>query len=83
VSKNAELVRAWHKAAEMATDVDRLEDLLALTHPQFEMTESSPLPGAAHVKALEALRSYCYGWAETGQSGSGARRGWSICRQIG
>jgi hypothetical protein len=69
VSENAELVRAWHKAAEKAANLDRLEDLLALTHPEFEMTESSALPGAAHVKGLEALRSYCYGFA----------RNWSEC----
>ncbi len=63
VSENAELVRGWHKAAEKATNLDRVEDLLALTHPEFEMTESSALPGAARVKGLEALRRYCYGWA--------------------
>ncbi len=63
VSENAELVRSWHKAAERATHLDRLEDLLALTHPEFEMTEASALPGAVHVKGLEALRSYCYGRA--------------------
>ncbi len=61
MSENAELVRAWHKAAEEG--FDRLEDLLALTHPEFEMTECSVLPGAVHVTGLEALRSYCYGWA--------------------
>jgi hypothetical protein len=61
VSANAELVRAWHRAA--AIGLDRLDDLLALTHPEFEMTEARVLPGAVHVKGLEALRSYCYGWA--------------------
>jgi ketosteroid isomerase-like protein len=60
VAGNAELVRAWHEAAYLG----RLDDLLALTHPDFEMTEPSALPGATHVKGREALRSYCYGWAK-------------------
>lgn len=57
---NADLVRAWHEAACRG----RVDELLALTHPDFEMTEPSALPGAAHVKGREALRSYCYGWAK-------------------
>ena len=56
--ENAELVRAWQDAANHG----RVEDQLALSHPEFEMTEHSSLPGAAHVKGLEAFRSYCYGW---------------------
>jgi hypothetical protein len=58
VSENAELVRAWQKAANEG----RVDDQLALTHPEFEMTEASALPGAAHVKGRDALRRYCYGW---------------------
>jgi hypothetical protein len=58
VSENAELVRAWQNAANLG----RVDDQLALSHPEFEMTEPSSLPGAAHVKGLEAFRSYCYGW---------------------
>src|SRR5690349_21594462 len=63
VSENAAVVRAWQDAANLG----RVEDLLVLSHPEFEMTESSVLPGAAHVKGLEALRSYYHGW----------RRNWS------
>jgi SnoaL-like domain len=58
VPENAELVRAWQEAVNLG----RVEDLLALSHPDFEMTEASALPGAANVKGLEALRRYCYGW---------------------
>jgi hypothetical protein len=58
MSANAELVRAWQAAASDG----RLEDLLALSHPEFEMTEASVLPGATRVSGLPALRSYGYGW---------------------
>jgi hypothetical protein len=58
MGENAELVRAWNKAAELR----RVEELLALTHPEFEMTEASALPGAARVKGREGLRRYCNGW---------------------
>lgn len=57
---NAELVRAWQRAAELG----RIEDLLELTHPEFEMIEASPLPGATRVTGREQLRSYAYGWAK-------------------
>jgi ketosteroid isomerase-like protein len=64
MSSNAELVRAWHAAASDG----RVEDLLALTHPDFEMTEASALPGATRVEGREAMRRYCHGfrkiWAE-------------------
>jgi hypothetical protein len=60
VSGNAELVRAWHRAAELG----RVEEMVALTHPEFEMTEASTLPGAVHVVGIEALRSYGYGWTK-------------------
>jgi hypothetical protein len=59
VSANLELVRAWQQAASLG----RLDDLLALSHPEFEMTEASALPGAARVSGLDALRRYCHGWA--------------------
>jgi ketosteroid isomerase-like protein len=60
VSGNAELVRAWHEAAYRA----RIDELLALTHPDFEMNEPSALPGATQVKGREALQSYCFGWTK-------------------
>jgi ketosteroid isomerase-like protein len=58
VSENAELVRAWQEAANRG----RVDDLLALSHPEFEMTEAGALPGAARITGLEALRRYCRGW---------------------
>ena len=58
MSGNAELARAWHRAAARG----RVEEKVALTHPEFEMTEASALPGAVHVVGIEALRSYGYGW---------------------
>src|SRR6185437_14247766 len=60
VAGDADLVRAWHEAACRGC----IDELLVLTHPDFEMTEPSALPGATHVKGREALRSYCYGWAK-------------------
>ena len=60
MGENAELVRAWHEAARRG----RIDEIVALSHPDFEMNESSALPGAAVVKGLDALRSYCYGWAK-------------------
>jgi hypothetical protein len=65
VSDNAELVRAWQAAANDG----RVEDLLALTHPDFEMTEASALPGATRVKGLEAMRRYCYGFSKIWSDG--------------
>ncbi len=62
---NAELVRAWHRAAELG----RVEELLALTHPEFEMTEASVLPGAVRVAGLEAMRSYCYAFVKIWSEG--------------
>jgi len=59
MTANVELVRAWQRAANGGD----LDELLARTHPEFEMNEASVLPGAVRVKGLEALRSYCYGWA--------------------
>ena len=55
VPDNAELVRARQDVANHG----RVEDQLALSHPEFEMTEHGSLPGPAHVRGLEALRSYC------------------------
>lgn len=59
-SDNVALVRAWQEAASLS----RLDEMLALTHPEFEMTEARALPGAVHVRGREALRSYSYGWAK-------------------
>jgi hypothetical protein len=59
VGDNAEIVRAWQRAANLG----RVDDLLALTHAAFEMTEPRALPGAAHVRGREELRSYAHGWA--------------------
>jgi hypothetical protein len=58
MSANVEVVRAWQHAA----NTGRVEELLALSHPEFEMTEAGALPGAARITGLEALRRYCYGW---------------------
>jgi hypothetical protein len=60
MSANVDLVRAWHAAASEG----RIADLVALSHPEFEMIEARVLPGAVHVKGLPALRSYAYGWAK-------------------
>jgi ketosteroid isomerase-like protein len=59
VSENVELVRTWQRAAELGD----IEQLLALTHPEFVMTEAGSLPGAVTVHGREELRSYAYGWA--------------------
>jgi ketosteroid isomerase-like protein len=56
---NIELVRSWIEAVNLG----RTEEQVALAHPEFEMTEPSSLPGAAHVSGREELRSYGYGWA--------------------
>ena len=40
-----------------------MDDMLALTHPEFVMTEARSLPGATEVRGREALRSYSFGWA--------------------
>jgi hypothetical protein len=58
VSENADVVRAFVEAVNRG----RLEDQVALAHPQYQMNESSLLPGAAQVKGPEELRSYAYGW---------------------
>jgi ketosteroid isomerase-like protein len=59
MSANVEVVRAWHRAAQES----RTEDVLALTHTEFEMVEAAALPGATRVKGVEALRRYGRGWA--------------------
>jgi ketosteroid isomerase-like protein len=38
------------------------EEGLSIVDPDFEMTESRALPGAAHVTGLEELRTYKLGW---------------------
>lgn len=55
---NAELVRKWHRLATVGPP----EDLLALTHPDFEMNEASALPGATRVSGLDELGRYARGW---------------------
>jgi hypothetical protein len=48
----------------MAAVNDRRHDeQLAMTHPDFELTESDALPGAARAKGRDGLLSYSYGWA--------------------
>ena len=47
--ENVETVRAWIEA----TNSRCLDDQLALAHVEFEMTEVSTLPGAAHVSGRE------------------------------
>jgi hypothetical protein len=59
VPENGDIVRAFVQAVNRR----QLEDQLALVDPEFEMTEPSSLPGAAHVRGREELRSYAYGWA--------------------
>jgi hypothetical protein len=51
------------RARMQATNSGRLEDQLALAHPDFEMTEASSLPGAATVSGRDGLRGYGLGWA--------------------
>jgi SnoaL-like domain len=55
----SEVVRAWIQA----TNSGRLEDQLALAHPEFKMTEARSLPGAARVSGRDGLRGYGRGWA--------------------
>jgi hypothetical protein len=59
VSDNLQIVRDWHEAATFS----REDDLLALTHPDFVMTEASVLPGAVTVRGVDALLRYSKGWA--------------------
>jgi ketosteroid isomerase-like protein len=60
---NVELVRAWMRACHGAD----LEGAFALVDPDFEMTETPALPGAATTSGLDALERYFAGW----------RRNWS------
>jgi limonene-1,2-epoxide hydrolase len=48
VPTNIEVVRAWMRAL----NEDDTEVALALCDPEFEMTESQTLPGAATVSGL-------------------------------
>ena len=57
--QNADVVRSFVEAVNLG----RVDDIVALAHPDYEMTEPSLLPGAARVSGREELRSYSYGWA--------------------
>jgi ketosteroid isomerase-like protein len=61
--ENVDTVRAWIRAC----NGHDLESAVALCDPEFEMTESSTLPGAATTSGLDGLRRYFAGW----------RRNWS------
>ena len=55
--ENVELVRRFVRGVNESED-----DFSSLCHPDFELTESASLPGAATVRGLDQLRSYGYGW---------------------
>jgi ketosteroid isomerase-like protein len=55
---HAEVVRAWLRA----TNDSDFDAAVALIDPEFEMVEAASLPGAAHVRGVDQLRSYFYGW---------------------
>jgi ketosteroid isomerase-like protein len=61
--ENVELVGAWIRAC----NGNDPESAVALCDSEFEMTESSTIPGAASVSGLVELRRYLAGW----------RRNWS------
>ena len=54
-----DVVRRWVRNLN-----DRVpwEEGLSIVDPEFEMTESDALPGAAHVSGVEELRTYKLGW---------------------
>jgi ketosteroid isomerase-like protein len=58
ISANAEIVRAWIRAINGRDP----EEPVALVTPDFELVESSTLPGAARAVGLEGLREYGAGW---------------------
>lgn len=62
-SENLEIVRRWVRITNTGT----FEEAADLVTPDFEMTESAKLPGAAVVSGLDQLRTYQLGW----------RRNWS------
>lgn len=57
-SQNVEIVRRWVQATNAGT----FEDAADLVTPDFEMTESAMLPGAATVSGLDELYTYGLGW---------------------
>jgi ketosteroid isomerase-like protein len=59
VSANVQLTRAWIRAINEG-DTERW---LGLVTPDFELIESSTLPGAAQAYGPEGLRRYAAGWA--------------------
>lgn len=59
MSANTDLVREWIAALNSHDP----EQSLALVTPDFELAESTTLPGAATAKGPEGLRRYGEGWA--------------------
>ena len=58
MSANVELARAWIRAINSHD----IEQGVALVTPDFELVESSTLPGAAHATGPDGLRRYAAGW---------------------
>jgi ketosteroid isomerase-like protein len=56
--ENIEIVRSWIRA----TNRDSFDSALELVTPDFEMTESAKLPGAAKVSGRDELYTYGLGW---------------------
>jgi ketosteroid isomerase-like protein len=59
VSANTDLIRAWIASVNSHD----FEETVALVTPDFELVESSTLPGAATATGPEGLRRYGEGWA--------------------
>jgi ketosteroid isomerase-like protein len=60
VSHNVDVVRAW--IATINAGHSEPEPVIALVTPDFELVESSTLPGAARAQGIDELRRYFYGW---------------------
>jgi ketosteroid isomerase-like protein len=56
--ENVEIVRRWVRA----TNAGNFDDAAEIVTPDFEMTESAKLPGAAKVSGLDEARTYWLGW---------------------
>jgi ketosteroid isomerase-like protein len=59
MSATADVIREWVRAINSRDP----EAPIALVTPDFELVESSTLPGAARVSGPEGLRRYGAGWA--------------------
>ena len=57
-SGNVEIVRSWVRV----TNSGNFEEAADLVTPDFEMTESAKLPGAATVSGVDELYTYGLGW---------------------